>query len=50
MEEEKKDRKSRKQTIREQTEGLWREVDVGWARWVMRVKEGTCCDEHSVLS
>ena len=20
-----------------------------WARWVMGIKEGTCCDEHWVL-
>ena len=21
----------------------------GWAKWVMGIKEGTCCDEHWVL-
>ena len=33
---------------REQTEGWWREVDGGWARWVMGIKEDTCA-EHWVL-
>ena len=26
-----------------------REVGGGWARWVMGIKEVSCCDEHSVL-
>ena len=21
----------------------------GWAKWMMSIKEGTCCDEHWVL-
>ena len=25
------------------------EVGGGWARWVMGIKEGVCCDEHWVL-
>ena len=25
------------------------EVGGGWARWVMGIKEGTCCEEHWVL-
>ena len=32
----------------EQTKGWWREVGGGWARWVMGIKEGTCCDKHWV--
>ena len=25
------------------------EVGGAWAKWVMSIKEGTCCDEHWVL-
>ena len=32
----------------EQTEGCWREVGEGWAKWVMGTKDGTC-DEHWAL-
>ena len=35
--------------VREQTEGWWRDVGGGQARWVMGIKEGTCWDEHWVL-
>ena len=31
---------------REQTEGCWRKVQGGWAKWVMGIKEGTCWHEH----
>ena len=24
-------------------------MDAGWAKWVMGIKEGTCCDEHWML-
>ena len=34
---------------REQTECWWREEGVRWARLVMGIKMGTCCDEHRVL-
>ena len=34
---------------REQTEGCWREVGGGWAKWVMGIKEGTCWDGRRVL-
>ena len=26
-----------------------REVNGGWAKWVMGIKEGACCDEYRVL-
>lgn len=34
---------------REQTDGWWREEGRGWARWVMGIKEGPCCDDHWVF-
>ena len=34
---------------RQQTEGWWRVVIGRWARWMMGIREITCCDEHWVL-
>lgn len=35
------------QLQRTKTEGWWREVDSGWAKWVMGIKDSTS-DEHWV--
>ena len=34
---------------RKQTESWWRDVGGRWARWVMGIKEDSCCDEQRVL-
>ena len=45
-----KERQTIKQILnyRKQTEGCWREIVKGWAKWVMCIKESTC-DEHWLL-
>ena len=37
-------------TNRDKNDKRWRKVGGGWARWVLCIKEGTCCDEHWVLN
>ena len=43
-----KERQTKQQTLREQTDGHWRGVGWGWVKKVMGIKEDTC-DEYWAL-